>query len=83
MKFLSIEKVWKQAGGAVGIQNALFRSGQDFPSRERIFKWKARNSIPGSWAGAVIYALAAKGVNPLSLLSDADTANQDEGQDAA
>ena len=70
MKTLSIHRVLNAAGGAAKLQELLYRSGQPYPSHVRIAMWKARNSIPGSWAGALIYALACKGVNPISLLVD-------------
>lgn len=70
MKILSIQKVLKKAGGAARLQDTLWRAGQPFPSHQRIRNWKVRGSIPGSWAGAILWAMACKGVNPLSLLED-------------
>lgn len=70
MKVLSIYKVLEAAGGAARLQETLFRTGQPYPSHQTLANWKARNAVPGAWAGAVIYALACKGVNPMRLLSD-------------
>ena len=70
MKFLSIEKVLKKAGGAAKLQETLVRAGQPYPSHPRMCNWVRRNSIPAAWTGAIIWALACKGVNPLHLLDD-------------
>jgi hypothetical protein len=70
MKVLSIRKVLEYAGGSSRLQETLYRAGQPYPSDQRLSNWKARGSIPGAWAGAIIWALACKGVNPLKLLDD-------------
>lgn len=70
MKVLSVNKVLDEAGGAAKLQELLYRAGQPYPSLPRISMWKARNSIPGWWAGAIIYAFACKKVNPLRLLAE-------------
>lgn len=70
MKVLSIQKVLTKAGGAARLQDLLWRAGQPFPSHQRLHNWKVRGTIPGAWAGAVIWALACHGVNPLDLLDE-------------
>jgi hypothetical protein len=70
MKVLSIHKVLELAGGAANLQKLMYRAGQPFPSFQTLTNWQARNSIPGWWAGAIIYTLACKGINPVKLLSD-------------
>ena len=80
-------EVLEATGGGAGLQDLLFRAGQPFPSHQRLHNWKARNSIPGAWTGAILWALACSGVDPMSLLEDLqpNTAPQDDTdeQDAA
>ena len=66
-----MHSVLSASGGAVGLQQKLWQAYQPFPSLQRISMWRARNSIPGPWVGAILWALAAQGVNPLALLKDA------------
>jgi hypothetical protein len=70
MKVVSIHKVIEAAGGAARLQTLMIRAHQPYPDHQRIGNWKRRGQIPGSWVGAVMWALACKGVNPIDLLSD-------------
>jgi hypothetical protein len=70
MKVISVHKVIELAGGAARLQDLMIRAGQPYPDHQRINNWKNRGAVPGSWVGAVIWALACKGVNPIKLLSD-------------
>lgn len=70
MKVVSIHKVLEKAGGAARLQETLYRSGQPYPSHQTLANWKARGMIPGWWVGAIVWALACKGVNPLTLIEE-------------
>lgn len=73
VKFLSILKVLEHTGGPTGLQDVLFRAGQPFPTLQRINNWRVRQTLPHPWPGAIIWALACAGVNPLDLLDDASS----------
>lgn len=70
MKYLSVHKVLEQSEGAARLQDLLYRAGQPYPSHQRIHNWKIRGAVPGAWVGAIIWALACKGVNPIKLLGE-------------
>lgn len=70
MKVLSVSKVLELAGGPANLQRLMYRAGQPFPSFQTMTNWQARDSLPGWWAGAIIYTLACKGINPLKLLRE-------------
>ena len=57
-------------GGPADLALMLVKSDGEAPPSDTIAKWKRTNTIPGSWVGAVIYACANYGIDPIDLLVD-------------
>lgn len=81
MMFLSVERVMDavkrltdapsnsaEPRGPSGLQKLLAAADQPVPQIHTIMQWQYRRQIPGWWTGAVMYALARRGVHPLNLL---------------
>lgn len=56
------------ARGASSLRKLMDAAGQPVPDFHVINQWVERDMIPGKWTGAVLYALALKGVHPMNLL---------------
>jgi hypothetical protein len=71
VKVLSALKLYdKFDGSPTLIRNAFIACGEPAPSIVAICLWKLRRSIPGHWAGSLLYTLACHGINPLDILDD-------------
>lgn len=71
MKLLSIDRVCELVGGSPNdLILALLKSGQPAPEYDTIRKWIKRGVIPSYWVGAVIWACACHGIDPLKLIVD-------------
>lgn len=57
-------------GGPADLALMLLKSAGEAPHNDTIAKWKRTNRIPGNWIGAVLWACACFGIDPLDLLVD-------------
>lgn len=65
----------RAAGSPSGLQKLMRAAGQPVPRIGTIWMWESRGgAIPGWWTGAIVYALALKGVHPMHLLVDVPAA---------
>lgn len=71
VQYYSIHRVFKLIKGGPGrLRRLLIKHEQPAPSTNTISKWKRRNAIPSLWVGAVMWACAREGIDPLICLED-------------
>ena len=68
---LDTSYIFAKAGGVKGLMNDLdtYCPGHGLPYAT-VQMWKARNSIPSAWIGAVLYVMSAYRVSLVDLLID-------------